>query len=438
MYELELLLFFIIIGVYLHDPRCIAKDAKTKTRRKNKDDVIIDSLFWPVMPFNMVSVKQDSNQQPHVIQSYCVPLPQYDQYHLHDTAVYSMWMHFVDFCIANSESSIVTVRNADMWPCFTAPDNLINTYSNKERLKVFQVLSWCDSKDISREDLLQYSSPSSTWKNTNNAINHNNHNSGNGRGNNNNNQLNKFNSTHRHTAAAGGSSVIKQHQYAAISPTALHHTNSTALHHTNSTTLHHPTYSTTTTDKNYVNVHSNIMTTHFKGTSNPRDYNMSPPPPPTLPPSRIQGGSSINNSVKSLSIAAKVFEPIAPHVRELPQTKMQQHHYQQHSSFRDDEEECSKIDVQQRIVDIIPLDSMSMSVEEKVAVDAFVDVYDDDQYLISHEEDSFDEDDNYDDDASDVEHGCFDDSMHSQPMSMYSTSVLSVSNNTHSSPYELY
>ena len=386
----------------------------------------------------MVSVKQDSNQQPHVIQSYCVPLPQYDQYHLHDTAVYSMWMHFVDFCIANSESSVETVRNADMWPCFTAPDNLINTYSNKERLKIFQVLSWCDSKDISREDLLQHSSPSSTWKNTNNTINHNSNSSGNGRGNNNNNQLNKFNSTHRHTAAAGGgsSSVIKQHHYAAINPTALHHTNNTALHH--------PTYSTIMTDKNYINVNSNITTTHFKGTPpnpppNPRDYSIPPPPPlPTLPhPSRIQGSSSsssssssINNS-KSLSIAAKVFEPIASHVRELPQTRM--HHHQQHSSFRD--EEFCKIDVQQRIVDI-PLDSMSLSVEEKVAADAFVDVYDndDDQYLISHEEDSFD-----DDDASDVEHGCFDDSMHSQPMSMYSTSVLlSVSNNTHSSHYELY
>jgi len=360
-----------------------------------------------------------------------------------------MWMHFVDFCIANSESSVETVRNADMWPCFTAPDNLINTYSNKERLKIFQVLSWCDSKDISREDLLQHSSLSSTWKNTNKIINHNNN--YNGRGNNNNNNpLNKFNSTHRHTTTAVGdsSSVIKQHHYAVINPTtlhhtnntALHHTNNTALHHTNNTTLHHPTYSTSMTDKNYVNVHSNITTTHFKGTSNPpsnpRDYSIPPPPPlPTLPhPSRIQGSSSSINNSKSLSITAKVFEPIAPHVRELPQTRMQQQH-QHHSSFRDDE--FSKMDVQQRIVDI-PLDSMSLSVEEKVAADAFVDVYDnDDQYLISHEEESFDEDD--DDDPSDVEHGCFDDSMHSQPMSMYSTSVLfSVSNNTHSSQYELY
>ena len=383
------------------------------------------------MPFSMVSVKQDSNQQPHVIQSYCVPLPQYDQYHLHDTAVYSMWMHFVDFCIANSESSVETVRNADMWPCFTAPDNLINTYSNKERLKIFQVLSWCDSKDISREDLLLHSSLSSTWKNTNKVINHNNN--YNGRGNNNNNPLNKFNSTHRHTTAAVGdsSSVIKQHHYAAINPTTLHHTNNTALHH--------PTYSTSMTDKNYVNVNSNITTTHFKGASNPpsnpRDYSIPPPPPPpplpTLPhPSRIQGSSSSINNSKSLSITAKVFEPIVPHVRELPQTRMQQHH----SSFRDDE--FSKIDVQQRIVDI-PLDSMSLSVEEKVAADAFVDVYDnDDQYLISHDEDSFDDDE---DDPNDVEHGCFDDSMHSQPMSKYSTSVLfSVSNNTHSSQYELY
>lgn len=232
LYKLEL----IFTGVYLHDPRCIAKDAKTKTRRKNKDDVVIDSLFWPVMPFSMVSVKQDSNQQPHVIQSYCVPLPQYDQYHLHDTAVYSMWMHFVDFCIANSESTIVAVRNADMWPCFTAPDNLINTYSNKERLKVFQVLSWCDSKDISRDDLVKYSGKSSTWKNTNNTtiINHS------GRGINI--QQNKFNMANRHATAAAAGGVNKHH-YAAVGPPAVHHPNS------NNTALHHPTYLTTMNDK---------------------------------------------------------------------------------------------------------------------------------------------------------------------------------------------
>ena len=67
----------IILGVYLHDPRCICDKAKTKTRKKNKEDMTPDSLFWPVMPYEMVALKLDTNtQQPHVIQQYQVPFPQ--------------------------------------------------------------------------------------------------------------------------------------------------------------------------------------------------------------------------------------------------------------------------------------------------------------------------------------------------------------------------
>ena len=198
------------------------------------------------------------------------------------------------------------------------------------------------------------------------------------------------------------------------------------------------------------------MTTHFKGALDPRDYNMPPPPPPPTPPPRSLGSSSNssnnssnynnnnnNNYNKSLSIAAKVFEPIAPAVKEI-HTRQQQQQYSS-SSFRE-EDVSGKRDVihhhqhhhhhqQQRIVDM-PLDAMNMmmSIEEKVAADAFVDVYDD-QYLTSNsnedEEDCFDDDD--DDDASDVEHGCFDDSL-----PMYSTSDLSTSRTTISSQYVLY
>ena len=61
-FHLLLLLFLktiLKLGVYLHDPRCICKDAKTKTRKKNKEDVVLDSLFWPVMPVEMVNQKKD-------------------------------------------------------------------------------------------------------------------------------------------------------------------------------------------------------------------------------------------------------------------------------------------------------------------------------------------------------------------------------------------
>lgn len=125
--------------VYLHDPRCICREAKTKTRRKNKDDVVLDSMFWPIMSYNSVSTKLDNNRQPHVIQPYVVPPPQNDQYRRHDEAVHSMWMHFVDFCMATAESQ--HVQNADSAPCFAAPDLPVNAYTKQPRLPVFRALS---------------------------------------------------------------------------------------------------------------------------------------------------------------------------------------------------------------------------------------------------------------------------------------------------------
>ena len=32
--------------MYLHDPRLMRKDAKTKSRKKNNEDLVVDSLFW--------------------------------------------------------------------------------------------------------------------------------------------------------------------------------------------------------------------------------------------------------------------------------------------------------------------------------------------------------------------------------------------------------
>lgn len=70
--------------VYLHDPRCMVRDAKTKTRQKNKEDIVADSLFWPVMPVADVQNRFDNRGQPHVIQQYNVPVPKNDQYCRHD------------------------------------------------------------------------------------------------------------------------------------------------------------------------------------------------------------------------------------------------------------------------------------------------------------------------------------------------------------------
>ena len=84
--------------VYLHDPRLASSDVKNKCRRKNKEVVVLDAFFWPCMPGEQVASYLHENKQPSVSQPYEVPLPDGDLYRRHDEAMYSMWMHFCDFC----------------------------------------------------------------------------------------------------------------------------------------------------------------------------------------------------------------------------------------------------------------------------------------------------------------------------------------------------
>lgn len=148
--------------MFLHDPRCVAINAKSITRlkNKNKDDCIADSLYWPAMPRSMVMQYPENEHnhhhqdeaQPHTVQPYCVPVPQQDQYRLHDAAVYSMWMHFVDFCLATASPS----ATADSAMCYAAVDVATNPYARSKRLPVFRTL--CRGQHVAplpstREDL---------------------------------------------------------------------------------------------------------------------------------------------------------------------------------------------------------------------------------------------------------------------------------------------
>jgi len=124
--------------VYLHDPRLIYRDAKTKTRKKNSEDSILDSFFWPTMPIQEVRKKLDSSKQPHVIQNYVVPGP--DAWNnptecIHDQAIYSMWMHFTEFC--GNASSGVTDKSSNTFNSKVAK----NQYSKRQRLALFVNLS---------------------------------------------------------------------------------------------------------------------------------------------------------------------------------------------------------------------------------------------------------------------------------------------------------
>ena len=42
----------------------------------------------------------DSYRKPAVFQEYNVPFPQNDIYQRHDETIYSVWMHFVMFCVS--------------------------------------------------------------------------------------------------------------------------------------------------------------------------------------------------------------------------------------------------------------------------------------------------------------------------------------------------
>lgn len=116
------------------------------------------------MPYSMVSTKVDSSKKPHVIQSYHVPAPQNDQFRRHDQAVYSMWMHFVDYCVATSESS--NCSNIDSAPCYSSPDLPVNPYTKQYRLPIFRALSASNGKSLTEEDIAKHSFPQNLAKPT--------------------------------------------------------------------------------------------------------------------------------------------------------------------------------------------------------------------------------------------------------------------------------
>jgi hypothetical protein len=105
--------------VYLHDPRVASKEAKTSTRRKNKDDTGSDAFFWPTM--SKPTGRQDYQRKPHVVQAYSV-----DSGSMGSMLVHSMWEHFVDSCRGCSSLNATQERSV---------------HSGKKRLVIFQTLA---------------------------------------------------------------------------------------------------------------------------------------------------------------------------------------------------------------------------------------------------------------------------------------------------------
>jgi hypothetical protein len=130
---------YLWLGVYLHDPRIICREAKTKTRRKNREDTAQDSLFWPVMPATILSQRLDGSGQPQVVQPYIVPPASSEAHRRHDDAVYSLWMHFVDYCSTQARQK----------PVPDTSNQVMNPYTHRQRLPIFRALSLSNGKSIS-------------------------------------------------------------------------------------------------------------------------------------------------------------------------------------------------------------------------------------------------------------------------------------------------
>lgn len=130
--------------VYLHDPRVLCKSAKSKSRKKNKDDTAVDSLFWPFVSIH-------SNHAPSS-QVYNVPAPQTDKPFVsyHDEAMYSLWNSFIECCMAINLATSVR-ESMSMQPSLIPYESenrsifneyeAVNKYTGRRRLNIFLELS---------------------------------------------------------------------------------------------------------------------------------------------------------------------------------------------------------------------------------------------------------------------------------------------------------
>eukprot|EP01038_Epipyxis_sp_PR26KG_P016679 gene16679-22812_t len=150
--------------VYLHDPRITSRiEVKTNSRKKSKDDVVIDSFFWPVMGANSFNGKVDRSGQPIVMQEYKVP-PSMNTFgtennsDLHDKALYSLWMHFTDYCQSipwANNTSAKNIRNKNHH-IHSTEDTDLNSHTRRPRLNIFKQLSRgeFDTKESKNEFLI--------------------------------------------------------------------------------------------------------------------------------------------------------------------------------------------------------------------------------------------------------------------------------------------
>ena len=131
--------------VFLHDPRLICHSAHSISRLKNKEDNVVDSFFWPLASNDSTTVHD--KKANHNFRPYNIPPPKGDQFRNHDQALYSIWMHYVEFCRFTAKEA-KSFGNA---PKLAPQDTPVNVFTGTQRLPVFQLLSSSEGCPISRE-----------------------------------------------------------------------------------------------------------------------------------------------------------------------------------------------------------------------------------------------------------------------------------------------
>ena len=112
---------------------------KFKNKRKNKEDIVSDSLFWPIM----------SHPSDCVESEYSVPQPQMDEYQRHDQCLTSLWSHYVQVCrrvqTEQSLSSLSGFAHAkakrELADFGASAEDTLNNFTKRPRLTSFHSLA---------------------------------------------------------------------------------------------------------------------------------------------------------------------------------------------------------------------------------------------------------------------------------------------------------
>jgi len=126
--------------VFLHCAEIMSKPIYIKTKRKSKEDVTGDAFFWPTMSLNSVLGKTDLKNMPHIAQPYIVSVPTTVvglSTSNNESAVFSMWEHFLDFCKSDALSIVPVPRKVPTLNPYVAT----NGYTGKRRLGILVRLS---------------------------------------------------------------------------------------------------------------------------------------------------------------------------------------------------------------------------------------------------------------------------------------------------------